>query len=242
MTFTQEVRIKVDGVWRGMHFYESEHSCMCLLVCVWVHGHVMCVFQSPTIPPPTIQSTPHPHHVGCQKRQVLQCNGVEIAGWGIITSAIKERFTGRPVSGVSTVPHPLALHRAGSPVKSPKRRIRGLRGTWWLKHEGERRGSSTGIWFRVGESDTGEGNKVLLDFSCLISAPVKIKHGNNYQKSASELIAEWIFCSDMFSAKYWFWGQKSTFNLHFWSQLLKWGLNMAYLTDNQHINSPGCYK
>ncbi|TNN51659.1 hypothetical protein EYF80_038129 [Liparis tanakae] len=34
----------------------------------------------------------------------IQCDGVEIAVWGIIMRAIKERFTGRPVSGVSTVP------------------------------------------------------------------------------------------------------------------------------------------
>ncbi|KAI9516472.1 hypothetical protein NQZ68_015974 [Dissostichus eleginoides] len=53
----------------------------------------------------TVESlSPAPVLAERSSRLYLQCDGVQIAGWGIIIRAIKERFTGWPVSGVSTVP------------------------------------------------------------------------------------------------------------------------------------------
>lgn len=87
-------------------------ACGCLCVCVGECMVTRCVFSSLPLPLATILSpppTPQPplHHstpAARSGRFYLQCDGVEIAGWGIITRTIKERFTGRPVSGVSTVP------------------------------------------------------------------------------------------------------------------------------------------
>lgn len=56
-------------------------------------GHAVWVFQFPSIS-------------SGSGRFYLQCGRLAIAGWGIITRAIKEQFTGRPASGVSMVPHP----------------------------------------------------------------------------------------------------------------------------------------
>lgn len=70
-----------------------------VLQCVCV-----CVFSGPLLPPATKQSAPPPLHLGSRSGGFyLQCDGVKIADWGIITRAIKERFTGRAVSGVSAV-------------------------------------------------------------------------------------------------------------------------------------------
>lgn len=160
MTFTQEVEIKVDGVWKGMHFYEREHSRMCLLVWEWVYGHAMCVFSSLPLPPATLLSPPM--LAARSGRFYLQCDGVEIAGWGIITRAIKERFTGWPVSGVSTVPTLQHCTVLGHQRKAQNGESEASGGTWWLKHEGEGRGSSSGICFMVGESEAEEENLILM--------------------------------------------------------------------------------
>lgn len=113
---------------------------------MWGHGQAMCVFPILPLPPPTTLSTPM--STARSGRSYLQCDEVEIADWGIIIGAIKERFTGRPESGVSTVSlpsssttttNPPALHRAGSPTKSPKQKIKDQQGMRWLKHEGEGR-------------------------------------------------------------------------------------------------------
>lgn len=102
-----------------MHFYKREHSRMCLPVCVWVSSwsHNVCFPVShhllqPSLAPPCWL----PEAAGSI------CSATEwSAGWGIITRAIKERFTGQPVSGVSMVPHPPACTVLGDQPKAQNR-------------------------------------------------------------------------------------------------------------------------
>ena len=85
-------------------------------MCVGEFMVTQCVFFSLPLPPTTFLSTPM--LAARSGRFYLQCDGVEIAGWGIITRAIKERFTGQPVSGVSMVPHPPACTVLGHQPKA----------------------------------------------------------------------------------------------------------------------------
>lgn len=144
-----------------MHFYEREHSRMCLprvCGCVGEFMAAQCVFSSLPPPPPTIPSPPMT--AARSGRFYLQCDGVEIAGWGIITRAIKERFTGRPVSGVSTVApshrrHPPACAMLGHQRKEPKM----VGGRYDLNMKVSNvAGSAGGICFTVTEA------KALLSF------------------------------------------------------------------------------
>lgn len=92
-----------------------------MYVCLWNCRGTMCVFHSPTISP----SQPEHHRVDYQERRLPSAvRRMDIADWGIITRAIKERFTEQPVSGVSTV-FSASISGAGSLTKSPKQRIAG---------------------------------------------------------------------------------------------------------------------
>lgn len=135
-------------------------ACVCLSVCVSECMVTRCVFSSLPLPPATFLSPPM--SAARSGRFYLQCDGVEIAGWGIITRAIKERFTGWPVSGVSTVPTLQHCTVLGHQRKAQNGESEASRGMWWLKHEGEGHGSCSGICFMVGESEAEEENLILM--------------------------------------------------------------------------------
>lgn len=125
MTFTQEVSITVDELWKCIF--------MCLFggVCVVI----MCVFQSSSTswcqtehPSPTILAS-------CRLPSAVRrtgdcCLGDHYRG--------HKRAIYRTTSEWSQHSYPpparAGLHRAGSPMRSPKQRVQ--QGTKWLKHEG----------------------------------------------------------------------------------------------------------
>ncbi len=136
-------------------------ACVCVCVCerksAWSCDVRFPLPPATTSPTHTHTHTPHTPHTPMSAarsgRFYLQCDGVEIAGWGIITRAIKERFTGRPVSGVSTVPTLQHCTVLGHQQKAQNGESEASGRTWWLIHEGEGHSNSNDICFMVGESE-----------------------------------------------------------------------------------------
>lgn len=143
--------------------FMNENIATWVCLCVRAYGHAVCFSQSPT----TSSNHPEPPHVGCQKWQVL--SAVRQSGDCRLGDHYKghKRAIYRTASewsqhGPPTLQHCTVL---GHKRKSPKCRIRGQRGMWWLKHEGEGRGHSTGISLMIVESEAEERNEVAHDDS-----------------------------------------------------------------------------
>lgn len=119
----------------------------------------------------------------------LQCDGGDIAGWGIITRAIKERFTDRPVSGVSTAGPPTLQHRSalGHQQKAqnqrPVRNAPAYAPSWELLGEL----AASGLWSVSQRTETGVRFIAEVRLSGKMSNEVATGNSLDYRKQLVDL-------------------------------------------------------